>query len=96
MYIHICIYIYTCIYIIYTFIYLGDTAGGPRGRRDRAPLENPVARHRRYLPHVERARGHGTWGSGFFKIGYRGTALIRNRPSLGPYKRPRPRALWWS
>ena len=32
----------------------------------------------------------------FLKIGYRGTALIRNRQSLGPYKRPRPRALWWS
>ena len=27
---------------------------------------------------------------------YRGASLIRNRPTLGPYSRPTPRALWWS
>ena len=27
---------------------------------------------------------------------YRGTSLIRNNPSLGPYSRLMPRALWWS
>ena len=27
---------------------------------------------------------------------YRGTSLIRNRTTLGPYSRPMPRALWWS
>ena len=27
---------------------------------------------------------------------YRGTSLIRNYPSLGPYSRLMPRALWWS
>jgi len=27
---------------------------------------------------------------------YRGTSLIRNRPTLGPYSRPMPRALWLS
>jgi len=27
---------------------------------------------------------------------YRGTSLIRNNPSLGPYRRLMPRALWWS
>ena len=27
---------------------------------------------------------------------YRGTLLIRNNPSLGPYSRLMPRALWWS
>ena len=27
---------------------------------------------------------------------YRGTSLIRNRHTLGPYSRPTPRALWWS
>ena len=27
---------------------------------------------------------------------YRGTSLKRNRPPLGPYSRPMPRALWWS
>ena len=27
---------------------------------------------------------------------YRGTSLIRNRPHLGPYSRPMPRALRWS
>ena len=27
---------------------------------------------------------------------YRGSSLIRNRPTLGPYSRPTPRALWWS
>jgi len=26
---------------------------------------------------------------------YRGTSLIRNNPSLGPYIRLVPRALWW-
>ena len=26
----------------------------------------------------------------------RGTSLIRNRPTLGPYRRPKPVALWWS
>jgi len=26
----------------------------------------------------------------------RGTSLISNRPHLGPYGRPMPRALWWS
>ena len=26
----------------------------------------------------------------------RGTSLIRNNPTLGPYSRPVPRALWWS
>jgi len=25
---------------------------------------------------------------------YRGTSLIRNRPTLGPYSRPMPVALW--
>ncbi|KAJ1491230.1 hypothetical protein T484DRAFT_3222922 [Baffinella frigidus] len=29
-------------------------------------------------------------------VPYRGTSLIRNRPPLGPYSRPTPRALWWS
>jgi len=27
---------------------------------------------------------------------YRGTSLIRNRPTLGPYSRPMSRALWLS
>ena len=27
---------------------------------------------------------------------YRGTSLIRNRRSIGPYSRPIPRALGWS
>ena len=27
---------------------------------------------------------------------YRGTSLIRNNPSLGPYSGLMPRALWWS
>jgi hypothetical protein len=27
---------------------------------------------------------------------YRGTSLIRKRPSLGPYSSLMPRALWWS
>ena len=27
---------------------------------------------------------------------YWGTSLIRNNPSLGPYRRLMPRALWWS
>ena len=27
---------------------------------------------------------------------YRGTSLIINNPSLGPYSRLMPRALWWS
>ena len=27
---------------------------------------------------------------------YRGTSLIRNRPTLGPYSRPMPGALWLS
>ena len=27
---------------------------------------------------------------------YRGTSLIRHNPSLGPYRRLMPRALWWS
>jgi len=27
---------------------------------------------------------------------YRGTSLSRNRPTLGPYSRPMPRALWLS
>ena len=27
---------------------------------------------------------------------YRGTSLIRKRLPLGPYRRPMPRALWWS
>ena len=27
---------------------------------------------------------------------YRGTSLIRKRPSPGPYSSPMPRALWWS
>ncbi|KAJ1472267.1 hypothetical protein T484DRAFT_1975762 [Baffinella frigidus] len=35
-------------------------------------------------PHVQRRRI------------YRGTSLIRNRPPLGPYTRPMPRALRWS
>ena len=30
------------------------------------------------------------------RLQYRGTSLIRNCPSLGPYGRPLPRALWWS
>ena len=29
-------------------------------------------------------------------ISYRGASLIRNRPPLGPYSRPMPRALCWS
>ena len=28
--------------------------------------------------------------------GHRGTSLMRNNPSLGPYDRLMPRALWWS
>ena len=27
---------------------------------------------------------------------YRGTSLIRNRPTLAPYSRVMSRALWWS
>ena len=27
---------------------------------------------------------------------YKGTSLIRNSPTLGPYSRPVPRGLWWS
>ena len=27
---------------------------------------------------------------------YRGTSLVRNNPSLGPYSRIVSRALWWS
>ena len=27
---------------------------------------------------------------------YRGASFIRKRPTLGPYSRPAPRALWWS
>ena len=27
---------------------------------------------------------------------YRGTSLIRNSPPLGPYRRTKPRAFWWS
>ena len=27
---------------------------------------------------------------------YRGTSLIRKRPSLGPYRRAMPGPLWWS
>ena len=27
---------------------------------------------------------------------YRGTSLIRNNPTLGPYSRTIPRVLWWS
>jgi len=35
--------------------------------------------------------------SGLFpEAAYRGTSLIRKRPSLGPYCSPMPRALWWS
>jgi len=30
------------------------------------------------------------------KFGYRGTSLTRKRTPLGPYRRPMPRALWWS
>jgi len=30
------------------------------------------------------------------ELGYRGTWLIRNDPTPGPYSRPMPRALWWS
>ena len=30
------------------------------------------------------------------RCGSRGTSLIRNTLLLGPYSRPRPRALWWS
>ena len=26
---------------------------------------------------------------------YRGTSLIRSYPTLRPYSRPTPRALWW-
>ena len=28
--------------------------------------------------------------------GYRGTSLIRNRPTIGSYGRTIPRILWWS
>ena len=31
-----------------------------------------------------------------FEVDDRGTSLIRNNPPLGPYRRPMPRALWWS
>ena len=31
-----------------------------------------------------------------FALWYRGTSLIRNRPPLGPYSRPMPRAQKWS
>ena len=31
-----------------------------------------------------------------FSLVYRGTALIRNRPPLGPCSRPMPGALWCS
>jgi hypothetical protein len=34
-------------------------------------------------------RGHG-------HIRDRGTSLMKNNPSLGPYSRLMPRALWWS
>jgi len=27
---------------------------------------------------------------------YRGTSLMRNHLTLGPYRRPMPRVLWWS
>ena len=33
---------------------------------------------------VHEGRGVGVWGLGFSVWGYRGTSLIRNRPSLGP------------
>ena len=29
-------------------------------------------------------------------IGYRGTSLMRNIPSVEPYSSPMPRDLWWS
>jgi len=34
--------------------------------------------------------------SGVTRVGYRGTWLIRNHPTLGTYSRPVRRALWWS
>ena len=36
------------------------------------------------------------WPVGAYILSYRGTSLIRNSPSLGPYSRTMPRALWWS
>ena len=33
---------------------------------------------------------------GWAKALYRGASLIRKRSPLGPYRRPMPRALWWS
>ena len=30
------------------------------------------------------------------QLDYRGTSLIRNNPSLGPYSKLMHRALWWS
>jgi len=58
-----------------------------------------------------RVRVYGAWfmvrGSGFrvqglevivwcLGAGYRGTSLIRNNASLGPYSRTMHRAVWWS
>jgi len=38
-------------------------------------------------PHVDSERGRGS---------YKGTSLIRNNPTLGPYSRPVPKAVLWS
>ena len=46
---------------------------------------------------IKKKKKHVIGVSDFRKFrGYRGTSLTRNRPTLGPYSRPMPRALWWS
>ena len=42
-------------------------------------------------PEMAKVPLRGVWG-----LDYRGTSLIRNRPTLAPYSRFMSRALWWS
>ena len=47
---------------------------------------------------LERDGAHSAhqFGDMAHPIGYRGTSLMRNSASVGPYSRNVPRALWWS
>jgi hypothetical protein len=69
-----------------------DLLQSPMGRRflmSEVALksENDLSRH----PRSETALvGVHTWRL------YRGTSLMRNCAPVGPYRRPTPRALWWS
>ena len=87
MHIYIYIYIYKYIYIyVYIYIYSCTYTRWWHPPQVRALVAHGASLEARTL----------AGRTPLFSAVANGTSLIRNRPPLGPYSRPMPRALRWS